>query len=105
MGAPAGLSRRALTCTPRPGVAKFAPRARGDLGALKKSPGRKLGAANSSGTLSQLISRRPVGFEPASPPLSGPSSVRYRSTTAAMSPAPDTTTGRGGASVVDPVGT
>src|SRR5882762_1424192 len=47
----AGLELSALTCTPAPGVLKKAPRE------LKKSPGRKYGAAKLSGTPSQLISR------------------------------------------------
>src|SRR5438105_2919873 len=92
---PVAFSLSALTCTPRPGVARMAPRARGAAAALKKSPGRNAGAADSSGTPSQLISRRPVGFPPGSPPLFGPSRFRYCSTTAAMSPAPVTTVGAG----------
>src|SRR5438093_1323338 len=93
--APAGLSLSALTWTPEPGVLKKAPRARGASAALKKSGGRKFGAESSSETPSQLISRRPVPREPGSPPLFGPRRSRYCSTTAVMSPAPETTVGDG----------
>src|ERR1700694_245164 len=91
-----GLLLFALTCRPVPGVASSAPRARGSVVALKKSPGRKLGAANSSGTPSQLISRRPVACATGAPPLLGsPSSVRYAATTEVMSPEAETTVGVG----------
>src|SRR5258706_13613527 len=83
----------ALTCKPVPGVWKRMPRARGAVAALKKSGGYGLGADFSSGTASQLISRRPSGLAPGPPALSAPSRPRYWSTTAAISPAPVTTTG------------
>src|ERR1700694_5695647 len=89
-----GLLLFALTCRPVPGVASSAPRARGSVDALKKSPGRKLGAANALGTPSQLISRRPVRCATGAPPLSGsPRIARYAPTTNVMSPAPEITVG------------
>src|SRR5215813_8272158 len=51
----------ALTRKPVPGVKKTTPR--GEF-LLKKLAGRLFGAANASGTPSQLISRRPSGNEP-----------------------------------------
>src|SRR3954469_20426702 len=92
---PVGLLAFALTCTPSPGVLNDAPRALGAAASLKKSGGRKFGALNSSGTPSQLISRRPVTREPGSPPLLGPSRLRYASTTPVISPAPEITDGVG----------
>src|SRR5215203_454131 len=50
-----GLTALALTSTPVPGVEKTTPRG---LLTLKKSAGRRFGAAAESGTPSQLISRR-----------------------------------------------
>src|ERR1700730_9317075 len=93
-GVSVGFLLFALTCRPVPGVASSAPRERGSVVALKKSPGRKLGAANWSGTPSQLISRRPVSCATGAPPLLGsPSSARYAATIKVMSPAPATTVG------------
>src|SRR6266436_918141 len=83
----------ALTCKPVPGVLKTMPRARGAVVALKKSGAYRFGADCSSGTPSQLISRRPDGLAPGSPPLLAPSRPRYWSTAAAISPAAVTTTG------------
>jgi len=51
---------------------------------LKKFAGRLFGAANASGTPSQLISRRPEPKEPATFGLSVPRSKRYWSTAACM---------------------
>src|SRR5258706_6158244 len=103
---PVGLSLSALACTPSPGVLSTAPRARGSAAPLKKSPERKLGAADSSGTLSQLISRRPLVCEPGTPPLFGsPSKARYSSTRAVMSPAPETTFELGRGAVVGKIAT
>ena len=56
----------ALTRTPRPGVENSAPRPR------NWSSGRLAGAARSSGTASQLISRRPEACEPGVVPLLTP---------------------------------
>src|SRR4029453_4611193 len=67
----------ALTWKPDPAVAKTAPR--GEF-TLKKSAGRRFGAANASGTPSQLISRRPEPKGPATLGLSAPRSARYAST-------------------------
>src|SRR4051794_37097793 len=93
-----GLSLSALTSTAVPGVVSSAPRALGAVAALKKSDGRAFGAANSSGTPSQLISRCPAGCVPGVPPLSGgPRSLRYSSPLArissAVAPAALTTVG------------
>src|SRR5512132_1360149 len=60
----ATVAALALTCTPVPGVFMTTPR--GEL-TLKKFSGRLLGAANASGTPSQLISRRAPPNEPFAP--------------------------------------
>src|SRR4051812_17530435 len=91
--APSGLELSALTATWSPGVRSTAPRARGALVALKNVGGRAWGAANWSGTASQLISRRPPPWRPGAPPLSVPSRPRYLVTAGEMLPAPRTTLG------------
>src|SRR5262245_42169304 len=77
-----GLELSALTWNPLPGVKNTAPR--GEL-ALKKLAGRLFGAEKASGTPSQLISRRPLGNEPATFGFSGPRKARKASTDAWMS--------------------
>src|SRR5436309_9434643 len=77
-----GLSLSALTWKPVPRVKNTAPR--GEL-ALKKLAGRLLGAEKASGTPSQLISRRPLGNEPAVFGLRGPRKARKSSTATWMS--------------------
>src|SRR5437762_2683872 len=67
----------ALTWNPVPAVEKTTPR--GEL-TLKKFAGRLFGAARESGTPSQLISRRPLGKEPATLAFNVPRAVRYAST-------------------------
>jgi hypothetical protein len=67
----------ALTWNEVPGVAKTAPR--GEL-TLKKFAGRAFGAANASGTPSQLISLRPDPKLPATFGLSVPKLTRKVST-------------------------
>ena len=63
----------ALTSKPVPAVLKIAPL--GEV-TLKKLAGRLLGAAEASGTPSQLIWRRPVPNEPATFEFNNPRSVR-----------------------------
>src|SRR5262245_66555315 len=77
-----GLSLSALTWKPLPGVKNTAPR--GEL-ALKKLAGRLFGAEKASGTPSQLISRWPLGNEPATLGFRGPRKARKSSTAAWMS--------------------
>src|SRR5215217_1569926 len=72
------LAAVALTWKPVPGVLRTAPR--GEL-LLKKLAGRLFGAAEPSGTPSQLISRRPCTNDPAWFGLSAPRSLRKSSTT------------------------
>src|SRR5262245_36833302 len=97
-----GLELSALSWKPVPGVKKTAPR--GEL-ALKKLAGRLFGAENASGTPSQLISRRPLGNDPATFGLRTPRKVRKASTAAWMSagsaPELSNTTGAAGARVDD----
>src|SRR5437867_9390495 len=72
-----GLTLLALTWKPDPGVKNTAPR--GEL-ALKKFAGRLFGAEKASGTPSQVISRRPLGNDPATFGLRGPRKARKAST-------------------------
>ena len=65
------------TRTPVPGVENTTPR--GEV-TLKKSAGSGFGDEKASGTPSQLISRRPVPFEPAVFGLSVPRALRNAST-------------------------
>src|SRR6185503_4389303 len=67
----------ALTWNPVPGVENTTPR--GEF-TLKKSAGRLFGAAEASGTPSQLISRRPLAKEPATLAFKVPRAVRNEST-------------------------
>jgi hypothetical protein len=67
------LAAVALTCSPEPGVVKTAPR--GEL-TLKKTPGKRFGADDASGTPSQLISRRPEPKLPTAFGFNVPRSVR-----------------------------
>src|SRR5206468_5127555 len=89
-----GLSLSALTWKPDPGVKNTAPR--GEL-ALKKFGGRLFGAEKASGTPSQLISRRPLGNEPATLGLRAPRKARKASTeawiSAGVAPEDSNTTG------------
>src|SRR5215210_2561167 len=82
------------TRNPVPGVENTTPR--GEF-TLKKFAGREFGDDDASGTPSQLISRRPVPFEPAVFGLSGPSAVRKAATVlwiaTAFAPAAENTTG------------
>src|SRR3989454_5022324 len=80
-----GLTLSALTWKPDPGVKNTAPL--GEL-ALKKLAGRLFGAEKASGTPSQLISRRPLGNEPATLGLRGPRQARKASTAAWISAGP-----------------
>src|SRR5947207_3194073 len=75
------LAAVALTWKPVPGVEKTTPR--GEF-TLKKFAGRLFGADRASGTPSQLISRRPLGKEPATFAFNAPRAVRYASTVAWM---------------------
>src|SRR4051794_8887571 len=75
-----GLSASALTRNDLLGVANTAPRARPERLALKKSGGNGFGSENSSGTPSQLISRRPLPREPGSLALRVPRAFRKAST-------------------------
>src|SRR5881296_2452008 len=97
-----GLSLSALTWKPDPGVKNTAPR--GEL-ALKKFGGRLFGAEKASGTPSQLISRRPLGNEPATLGLRAPRNVRKSSTaawiSAGLAPDASNTTGAAKLSVGD----
>src|SRR4051794_7184957 len=77
IGVLVGFTALALTWTLVPGVLNTAPR--GEL-ELKKLGGRLFGAAEPSGTPSQLISRRPLPTDPATFGLSVPRSVRNAST-------------------------
>src|SRR5881296_224674 len=99
MGATPAL---ALTWNPVPGVAKTAPR--GEF-TLKKFAGRLFGAERASGTPSQLISRRPLGNEPATLGLRAPRNVRKASTaawiSAGLAPDASNTTGAARVSVGD----
>src|SRR6476661_3169758 len=72
-----GLEESALTWNPVPGVEKTTPR--GEF-TLKKFAGRLFGAAEASGTPSQLISRRPLAKEPATLAFNVPRAVRSAST-------------------------
>src|SRR5262249_44384962 len=94
-----GLTPSALNWKPVPGVKNTAPR--GEL-ALKKLDGMSLGAANASGTASQLISRWPSGNEPPTP-LLVPRNARKASTAAWISAglAPDASNTTGAAPVID----
>src|SRR2546426_446625 len=89
-----GLSLSALTWKPDPEVKNTAPR--GEL-ALKKFGGRLFGAEKASGTPSQLISRRPLGNEPATLGLRAPRKARKASTeawiSAGVAPEDSNTTG------------